>query len=396
MSPSSPPTKSPPSKALRFGVAGAVILMVAGATAFYYASRLAKERAPSDHGAITVTVGDKTCDPNVITVPAGRTTFKIVNQSKRAVEWEILDGVMVVEERENIAPGFTQTLTTKLVPGEFAITCGLLSNPRGVLHVTPSEASSAEAARPSTLAYVGPLAEYRVYLTLAANKLARESAAFVQAVKGGDLEGAKALYAPARATYGRLAAAADLFSDLDTRINARADYFEKRESDPAFTGFHRLEYALFDKQSTEGLAPIADRLTADITELQQRVRSLPVPPERLARGAARLMQAVADTKLSGEEDRYSHADLYGIEGNVEGATKVVDLLRPLLSKASADLVAKLDADAKAVADALARTRRGEGFAPFDTLPQADRQSLVEPIKAYAQSLSRINQALGLD
>jgi iron uptake system component EfeO len=73
---------------------------------------------------VTVTIHPNACEPNEITVPAGRTTFTIVNQSNRALEWEILDGVMVVEERENIAPGFSQTMTVKLQPGEFAITCG--------------------------------------------------------------------------------------------------------------------------------------------------------------------------------------------------------------------------------------------------------------------------------
>src|SRR5476649_1188809 len=58
---------------------------------------------------VAVTITDIGCEPNTLSVPAGKTTFKIKNQSKRAVEWEILDGVMVVEERENIIPGFVQS-----------------------------------------------------------------------------------------------------------------------------------------------------------------------------------------------------------------------------------------------------------------------------------------------
>jgi iron uptake system EfeUOB component EfeO/EfeM len=52
-----------------------------------------------------VAINAKSCEPNELTVPAGRSIFEIVNNSDRTVEWEILDGVMVLEERENIAPG---------------------------------------------------------------------------------------------------------------------------------------------------------------------------------------------------------------------------------------------------------------------------------------------------
>ena len=153
---------------MRVAVAASALLVVAGLAAFWYASKEARKApAKAANNAVTVTIQGNACEPNEITVPAGRTTFTIVNKSNRALEWEILDGVMVVEERENIAPGFSQTMTVKLQPGEFAITCGLLSNPRGKLHVMPSAASQAEAARPSLVNYVGALAEYQVFLVLA-------------------------------------------------------------------------------------------------------------------------------------------------------------------------------------------------------------------------------------
>jgi iron uptake system component EfeO len=370
--------------------------MIAAGAMFYFASREAKLHAPAHDDALTVTINDKTCTPNAITVAAGAHTFRIVNQSKRAVEWEILDGVMVVEERENIAPGFTQMLTARLEPGDYAITCGLLSNPRGTLHVTPSAAGTAEAARPSTAAYVGALAEYRVYLTLEANALARDAGAFVAAVKAGDLARAKSLYAPARLAYTHLAPAADLFSDLDVRLDARADYFETRENDPAFTGFHRLEYGLFQKQSTDGLASVADQLLADIATLQSRMRTLAVPPARLARGAARVMHAIADNKLTGEEDRYSHTDLSTLSGDVQGVGKIIDLLHPLLAKADPTSATTLDAQLKSVNDALAQHRSGDGFVSFDTLSAADRASVGAPITALAKSLDSVNATLGLN
>jgi len=86
---------------------------------------------------VPVIVANTGCEPAQLTVAAGKTTFVIKNNSDRPVEWEILDGVMVMEERENIAPGFTQKLTANLKAGNYQMLCGLLSNPKGALKVTP-------------------------------------------------------------------------------------------------------------------------------------------------------------------------------------------------------------------------------------------------------------------
>ena len=93
---------------------------------------------PSADGVVNVAVTDTACEPMEITVPSGKTTFAIKNASSRALEWEILKGVMVVDERENIAPSLSNNLTVTLLPGEYEMTCGLLNNPRGKLIVTDS------------------------------------------------------------------------------------------------------------------------------------------------------------------------------------------------------------------------------------------------------------------
>ncbi|MEY2832038.1 MAG: hypothetical protein RLZZ574_1296 [Cyanobacteriota bacterium] len=99
--------------------------------------------APVDSSApvpeVAMTVSNQGCEPGDLTVAAGKTTFVIKNTSDRPVEWEILEGVMVLEERENIAPGFTQKLTANLKSGEYQMLCGLLSNPKGALKVTAAK-----------------------------------------------------------------------------------------------------------------------------------------------------------------------------------------------------------------------------------------------------------------
>lgn len=273
------PASGTPPRALRWAVAGSVIVMIAAGGLFYYASQLAAAKRKAHGTEITVTIHPHSCEPDALTVPAGFNSFRIINASERAVEWEILDGVLVVEERENIAPGLSQVINATLAPGDYAITCGLLSNPRGTLHVTPTAASEASAnARPTMVAFVGPLSEFRVYLSQQGSALTRAVDALSQAISAGDLEQAQALYTPAREAYQRLAPAAQRLAELDNAINARADYFEKREQDPGFTGFHRLEYGLFDQRSTQGLAPIVQQLQANSLLLKQQLLAQSLPP----------------------------------------------------------------------------------------------------------------------
>ena len=132
-------------------------------------------------------------------MPAGRRTFRIVNQSDRAVEWEILDGVMVVAERENIAPGITQTLTAKLVPGTYEITCGLLSNPRGTLTVDRVRRVGRGGGPPAD--HAPSSGRWRSTSSTCARRAtawSRRRASFTDAIKAGDLDRARQLYLPAR------------------------------------------------------------------------------------------------------------------------------------------------------------------------------------------------------
>ncbi|WP_440974792.1 iron uptake system protein EfeO [Pseudomonas koreensis] len=390
------PQASPP-RALRWAVAGSVVVMIAAGGLFYYASKMAAAKRQHNHDEVVVNINAHSCDPNELTVPAGRASFRIVNRSDRAVEWEILDGVLVIEERENIAPGLSQVINANLQPGDYAITCGLLSNPRGVLHVTPTAASDAAAkAKPSMVAFVGPLSEFRVYLASQSSALIKAVTALNQAIGSGDLSQAQALYLPARAAYQRLAPAAQRLAELDNSINARADYFEKREQDPAFVGFHRVEYALFQQRSLDSLTPVAARLLADVTTLKQQLLAQSLPPEQLVNIVVRNLNTLADVRAaSGEEERYSHGDLNGFAGNLQTAHKVVELLRPMLTKSAPELLPKIDTALSDFDTLLNSFKVKDGYATYDTVSGEQRKQIADKAKALADALDGIDPALGL-
>ncbi|WP_095099413.1 iron uptake system protein EfeO [Pseudomonas sp. Irchel 3A5] len=389
--------KAKPPRALKLAVAGSVVLMIAAGGLFYYASQSAtKKRAANNSAETVVTIHAHACEPNALTVPAGKNAFRIVNRSERAVEWEILDGVLVIEERENIAPGLSQVINANLQPGDYAITCGLLSNPRGTLHVTPTAESEANAkARPSMVAFIGPLSEYRVYLSTQGSALIKAVNALQDAIAAGDLSAAQAAYLPARAAYQRIAPAAQRLAELDNAINARADYYEKREQDPGFSGFHRLEYGLFDQHSVEGLLPVAQRLQTDVTTLKQQLLAQNMAPEQLASVIARNMRSLAEIRSNGEEERYSHSDLNGFVANLEGTRKVIELLRPMLAKSAKSLLEQIDAAAAALDTELNGLSTGTGMRPYDQVDAEQRKLIASKANALADALGGIDQALGL-
>lgn len=392
-----PPKKAKPPRALQFAVAGSVVLMIAAGAMFYFASQAAQKKRIANSGNETVvTINAKSCEPNSITVPAGKNAFRIVNASDRAVEWEILDGVLVVEERENIVPGLSQIINANLQPGDYAITCGLLSNPRGTLHVTPTAESDAAAkARPSMVAFIGPLSEYRVYLSTQSSALIRAVNDLQQAIDSGDLAQAQKAYAPARAAYQRIAPAAQRLSELDNAINARADYYEKREQDPGFGGFHRLEFGLFSQKSVDGLTPVVQKLQTDIASLKQQLLAQSIAPDQLAGMVVRNMRSIAEVRSNGEEERYSHLDVNGFAANLEGTRKVIELLRPLLAKSSGEVLKKIDTATTALDDQLLMLKTADGFKPYDQVSTEQRQQIADKAKALADALDGIDPALGL-
>lgn len=243
---------------------------------------------------------------------------------------------------------------------------------------------------------VGPVAEYKIYVTEKTDELVKSTTEFVAAVKAGEVEKAKSLFAPTRLPYEAIEPIAELFSDLDVSIDSRADDYEGAEKDPEFPGFHRIEYVLWELNSTEGLDPIADKLLADVIELQSRIDGLTFPPEKVVGGAAVLMEEVAATKISGEEDRYSHTDLWDFRGNFDGAHKIVELVRPLIAESEAEFLETVDGNFAQVYDILSKYEEGEGYVSYENLTEPDRNVLSVAVNTLAEDLSTLRGKLGLD
>jgi iron uptake system component EfeO len=274
------------------------------------------------------------------------------------------------------------------------MTCGLLSNPKGILTVAAGDAAT---AKPSAMELVGPLAEYKVYVKGEIAALVDLTRKLVDAVKAGKLEEAQRAYAPAHLRYERIEPIAELFNDLDGSMDSREDDFEKKADDPKFLGFHRIEKGIFADKSTAGLTPFADKLMADALDLQKRIDALAIAPKDLVGGAAELIEEVASKKIAGEEDRYSRTDLWDFQANLDGAQKIVALLNPLILKQDPKLSGRLHDNFGKVDALLAKYKTPDGgFASYDKLAEKDRTALKAPITALAEDLSALKGALGVE
>ena len=206
---------------------------------------------------------------------------------------------------------------------------------------------------------------------------------------------AKKQYAPSRVRWERIEPIAGLVEEIDGAVDARVDDFEGVD-DPAFTGWHRLEYHLWEKGSTAGTKTFADRLDKDLATLDQKMKGLEFPPAAVALGPAELIEEVSEGKITGEEDRYSHTDLSDFAANVDGSRKLFELLTPSLQAKDAALTSEITAGFAAVDKSLSEYANPDGsFDLYTALQAVDKTRMQAELADLSEKLARIPGVLGL-
>lgn len=218
-----------------------------------------------------------------------------------------------------------------------------------------------------------------------------ETEKFVNAFKSGNVEEAKKLYAPARMYFVRSEPIAESFGDLDPRIDGRlADLEEEGKGKEEWSGYHKLEYALWVDNTTKGYEQVADQLLTDVKELHALVQTVEVTPDTLITGAVDLLNEVSTSKISGEEEIYSHTDLYDFKANIEGAEKIFSILRPKIEAKDTALATTLEEKFKAVNDLLAKYETNDGgYVSYEELKPEDTKALSNAVNQLGEPLSQM-------
>jgi iron uptake system component EfeO len=343
------------------------------------------EDAPAGAKVLSFELTDAGCVPSSTSAPAGPIVFEVKNAGTTAVtEIEIMEGDSILGEKENLSAGLSAGFSLTLDKGEYTIYCPGGSEERGTL--TVSGETNATASAPDEGAAIG---QYRQYLETNADALVERTESFVDAVIASDLAKAESLYSTARVPYERIEPVAESFGDLDPRIDARENDVPPSE----FGGFHRLEKGLWAEEDiqlmdvTATLKPVAKQLLADVKELKRKVKTVDLQAAQIANGANELLGEVSASKITGEEERYSHTDLVDFEANVEGSEAAFDAVEPLVEDPG--LVGEIESGFEDVYASMKPYRRGDGFVSYTELSKTDTRKLAQEIDALAEELSQV-------
>ncbi|GIF13411.1 iron uptake system protein EfeO [Actinoplanes teichomyceticus] len=362
-------------------------LLTAGAAALLLTAcgDKAGDEAGSASGKIAVAATDTECKVERTSSNAGTVTFSIANKGSKINEFYVYaPGDRIMAEVENIAPGLSRELIVELPAGAYETACkpGMVGKGiRGAFQVSGSAAPLTEDAK-----LAQATKDYQRYVKSQTTALIEQTTAFVTAVKGGDAEKAKSLFPIARTYWERIEPVAESFGDLDPAIDAREGDLEAGQE---WTGFHKIEKDLWVTKDLSKSGPTADKLLTDVQTIVDKANTITLSPVQLANGAKGLLDEVATGKITGEEDRYSHTDLWDFAANIEGSQGAIAALRPALEERDPALVKTLDDNFAKVQAALDKHRAGDGWKLHNQLTQAELKELSDAINALAEPISKV-------
>lgn len=361
-------------------------------------------QATASDEAIAVALSDDKCTVSTSTAKAGPITFQVTNTGTDVNEFELLatDKLRIVGEKENIGPGTTVNYVVQLAEGDYYSACrkGMVGEPAHVAKFTVAPGTGKTVSQSESKQVAQAVANYTGYVKDQAGALLTATKTFATAYAGGDDAAARAQYASARSFYERIEPTAEQFGDLDPALDLReADLAEGQE----WTGWHRIEKDLW---APAGYTPsdaatrtqLADKLVTDTQRLYDLVhaKDFTLTIDQISNGAIGLMEEVAGSKITGEEEAFSHTDLQDFQANLEGAQVAYGVVRDIAEQKGSngkDVVAKLDGEFTTIEKTLAQYRSGDGFVSYTELGTDRVKELSDQVNALSEPLSHLTSII---
>jgi iron uptake system component EfeO len=358
--------------------------------------------AKEDARTIRVTATDDACDLSADEAPSGNLVYKVTNKGAKVTEFYLYaeDGRRIVGEVENVGPGLSRDLFINVPADTYVPACkpGMVGKGiRTSFTVTESGEKATSGAAQEQIDRA--TAQYQRFVEEEAEELLTGTRTFVTAYTAGDDAKARSLYAPTRVHWERIEPVAESFGDLDPRMDLREADLEQGQ---AWTGWHRIEKDLWPPRSgytaltSEQRATYGGRLLADTRTLVARVERLDFTVDEIGNGAKSLLDEVAKSKVTGEEEAWSHTDLYDFAANVDGARAGFEELEPVLARKDATLKDQIEERFADLQKVLDRHRSGpHGFVPYTDLSRAQVKELSDAVNALSEPLSKLTAAVTL-
>jgi len=359
----------------------------------------------SDASSLTVSSTSTGCSVSSPEAQSGTVVFSVTNDGDQVTEFYLLgsDQLRIAGEVENIGPGLSRDLVVNLAPGDYFTACkpGMVGSGIGVAAFTVTDSGRDLAANSDLDDLIDTAtANYALYTRDQVEQLVAGTDDFAAAYIAGDDDLARSLYAPTRMYWERIETVAESFGDLDPKMDLReADLEEGQE----WTGWHAIEKDLWPANAEdgfEGYSPakreaLATQLVADTATLYANVQQLEFTLDQLSNGAIGLLDEVASGKVTGEEEFWSHTDLWDFQANIDGARVLFDNVRGILEGKDAALTARLDDEFDSLQSLLDNHRDGDGFVLYTALSTDDVRALSDAVNALAEPLSGMTAALVL-
>lgn len=349
----------------------------------------ASDSGSSASGDLTVQATDSECTVSATDLEAGPATFKITNKGSKVTEFYVYaDGDRIMGEVENVGPGLSRQLVVDLPQGTYQGACkpGMIGDGiRQTLTVTGGAAKQLSDSDELTAA----ADSYERYVSSQSDALITKATEFIDAVKSGDVDEAKKLYPLARTYWERIEPVAEKFGDLDPITDGREPDAIAEGVD--FTGWHRIEKQLWVEDDTTGMDPYADQLLDNIKQIVKLGQDTPLTALELAQGSKGLLDEVATGKITGEEDEFSHTDLWDFKANIEGSEAAIASLHPVIEKQDPELAQQLD-DQFAALDTELNQYQDQATGDwtfYDELSKDQIKALSNAVAALSEPISQV-------
>ena len=236
---------------------------------------------------------------------------------------------------------------------------------------------------------------YKKFVENQVDTLLKDTEKFAETIKSGNLDEAKKQYPVIRMAYERSEPIAESFGELDVNIDFRlADYLEENKTEEGWRGFHRIEKIMWEQNTTKGTEEYADQLVKDIKELKAKVATVEVTPDLMVTGAVDLLNEVATQKITGEEEIYSHTDLYDFKANIEGAEEIFKIFKPLIEKKDSKLAKDLTEKFATINSLLDKYKTDDKhYKLYTNLTKENTKELSEAVTKLGEPLSQMGVIL---
>ena len=209
----------------------------------------------------------------------------------------------------------------------------------------------------------------------------------VRYVKEGKLEEAQKLYPLVHMYYERLQPMQASFAKLHTLIDGAVEEGKEDEA----TGFHKLEYGLFNEKTTTGYEAVAEELIININKLSMEVENVQLDGQQLVDDAVSMLDQVVTTQLTDEQTSYAFTQIYDVKANAEAVEEIVKIF---MNRADSQKAANVTEKLAVLNDTIAYYEVGkEDYVNYSYFTSKQKEELIAAVSDVRDALKAMNSSL---